>query len=151
MDAVLSGKGYPGGVLFERLRGDQLVYYAHAWSEPGLEPGHFAIMAATAPELAEKALATIREVVTQFRAAPPTPEALERGRRMCIAEHDLGLQELSARATTAALDELYGLGYDYSDHYAEGISAVTAEDVLREAGELLDLDRCVTVVVGPEQ
>lgn len=151
MNAIFAGKGYPGGVLFNRLRGDQLVYTAQAWTSPGLEPGHFAIMAATAPDMADKALATIREVVTQFRAAAPSAEALERGKRMCIAEHDLGLQELSDRAKTAALDELYGQGYDHSDHYAESIAAVTAEEVLREAQELLDLGKCVTVVVGPGQ
>jgi predicted Zn-dependent peptidase len=33
------------------------------------------------------------------------------------------------QATTAALDELYGLGYDYHDQFGERVNAVTIGDV----------------------
>jgi len=150
MDAMLSGKGLPGGPLHNTLRGRQLVYMVHAFSADGLEPGHFAIVAATAPETVDQALAAIREVVTQFQSTVPDAAALETGKRMCIAENALGRQEVAAIAQEAALDQLYGLGYDRGDHYAERIQAVTAEDVHRVANALLTLDRCVTVVVGPK-
>jgi zinc protease len=150
LDAMLSGKSLPGGPLHDTLRGKGLVYLVHGFSVDGIEPGHFAILAATAPQTTDEAIATIHQVVEDFKAAMPTDEALATGKSMCIAEDALGRQEASARAQEAALDELYGQGYDRADHYAERILAVTAEDVHRVANELLNFDRCVTVIVGPQ-
>jgi len=151
LDAMLSGKGLPGGPLHNTLRERELVYMVHAWSADGLEPGHFAIVAATAPETADQAKAAIEEVVSGFLAAAPSDSDIAAGKQMCIAEHALSLQQLSSRAQEAALDQLYGLGFDRSAHYAERINEVTADDILRVGRQLLDLRRCVTVVVGPDR
>ncbi|HQK92013.1 MAG TPA: pitrilysin family protein [Armatimonadota bacterium] len=151
LDAMLSGKGLPGGPLHNTLRERGLVYMVHAWSADGLEPGHFTIVAATAPETADQAKAAIEEVVMNFLSTVPSESDLAAGKQMCIAEHTLSLQQLSSRAQEAALNELYGLGFDRSAHYAERIQEVTADDILRVGRQLLDLKHCVTVVVGPER
>ena len=149
LDAVLSGRGYPGGRLHDALRGRQLVYYVHAWSEPGLDPGAFTVNAATEPSKTDEVIALIKEIITDLRSAPVGDEELSRGKRMCIAEHDIGLETAASRAQTATLNELYGLGYGDAEKYDAEIEKVTAADVQRVARELLDLGRCVITVVAP--
>lgn len=150
LDAVMSGMGLPGGRLHDALRRQQLVYFVHAWSEPGIDPGAFVIMAGTEPSKTETVIKIIRDIVTEMRESPVGDEELRRGKQMCVAEHDIGLQSAGSRAQTAALDELYGLGYDHYTHYAPEIERVTAADVQRVARELLDLGRCVITVLAPE-
>jgi zinc protease len=149
LDAVLSGPNLPGGRLHDTLRGKQLVYYVHAWSEAGLDPGAFVVSAATEPSKTDEVLSIIRQVLTEIRSTPVTDEELQRGKQMCVATHDIGLESAAARAQAATLDELYGLGHDDSARYGAGIEAVTAADVQRVAQELLNLDRCAVVVVSP--
>ena len=59
------------------------------------------------------------------------------------------LLHVNPRPGRAALDALYDLGPDYGDRYPEAIRAVTAEDVLRVARRVIDLDRCVTATIRP--
>ncbi len=150
LDAVMSGMGLPGGRLHDALRRQQLVYFVHAWSEPGIDPGAFVIMAGTEPAKTETVTSIIKDIVTAMKVSPVSEEELRRGKQMCVAEHDIGLQSAASRAQTAALDELYGLGCDHYKRYAAEIGKVTAADIQRVAEELLDLDRCVITVLAPE-
>ena len=63
--------------------------------------------------------------------------------------HDIGLQRLGARATSMALNEIYGLGYLAHRETPAKIAAVTLEDVRRVAARVLTGPR-VTAIVGPE-
>jgi zinc protease len=149
LDAVMSGAGLPGGRLHETLRGRQLVYYVHAWSEAGLDPGAFVISAATEPTKTAEVISIIRKIVTDMRTTPVGEEELTRGKQMCIAEHDIGLETAASRAQGATLDELYGLGYDNQTKYGAQVQQVTAADVQRVAQELLDLEHCAITVLSP--
>jgi len=149
LDAVLSGRGLPGGRLHEALRGQQLVYYVHAWSEPGLDPGAFVVNAATEPSKTDEVIGIIKRIITEMKAGPVSDDELARGKQMCIAENAIGLQTAASRAQAATLDELYGLGYDNTTRYAEEIEKVTAADIQRVTQELLNLDRCVVTVLSP--
>jgi predicted Zn-dependent peptidase len=106
-------------------------------------------MAGTEPSKTDTVLDIIKGVVTSMKEAPPGEEELQRGKQMCTAEHDIGLQSAASRAQMAALDELYGLGHDRYTRYAAEIDKVTASDVQRVAQELLDLERCVITVLAP--
>ncbi|MGQ9732322.1 MAG: M16 family metallopeptidase [Candidatus Zipacnadales bacterium] len=149
LDAILSGCSLPGGRLHDALRRSQLVYYVHAWSEPGLDPGAFVVQAATDPAKTKEALHTIKQVLTTIQSEIVDEAELARGKQMCIVEHEMNLQTPASRAQQATLDELYGLGYDNYTRYVGEINKITALDVQLIARELLDLRRCVITVLGP--
>ncbi|MBM3473830.1 MAG: insulinase family protein [Armatimonadetes bacterium] len=149
LDAVMSGRGLPGGRLHDALRGRQLVYYVHAWSEAGLDPGAFVVNAATEPAKTAEVITIIRQIITDLKTTPVGDEELTRGKQMCVAEHDIGLETAASRAQAATLDELYGLGYDDQTKYDAQVQQVTAADVQRVAQELLNLDRCVVAILSP--
>jgi predicted Zn-dependent peptidase len=48
-----------------------------------------------------------------------------------------------------AVNEVLGLGYDFSSNYPEKINAVTKQDVLSVARKYLTLDSYVISIVGP--
>lgn len=56
------------------------------------------------------------------------------------------LETNSALGFRAALDTLYGLGYDHYTRYDAGIDKVSAEDIQRLAKEYLDMSKAVIVV-----
>jgi len=58
-----------------------------------------------------------------------------------------GMQTNSSFIFSAAMDELYGLGYDDYKNYDKNIDAVTTEDVKRAAKRILTLDKCAVVIL----
>ena len=76
---------------------------------------------------------------------------LERGKRMCMSHHQLGLQTASEQAFTVCIDELYGLGYEYHLRYESEINAVTAEDIKRVASKYLQTEKKNISVLKPER
>lgn len=149
LDAVISGISTPGGRLHERLRANQIVYVVHAYNQPGLDPGLFAIYTATTPDKMDIATDIIKEEIESIRNNLVSDEELERGKKMCISAKQIGLQTNSAQAFTMGADELFGLGYDDILHYEERINAVTKEDVKQVANKYLQLDKCAIAIVKP--
>jgi zinc protease len=151
LDAVLSGISLPGGRLHERLRSNQLVYFDHAYSVPGLDPGIFGIYAGTTPDKLDTVMGIIKEEIEGLQKDLISDEELDRGKKMCISVKQIGLQTNSDQAFIMGLDELYKLGYDNIMHYEDQINAVTKEDVKRMAGKYLQLDKCAIAIVKPKE
>jgi zinc protease len=138
VDAVISGIGYPSGWLHDALRGGEqnLVYFVHAHPAFGIDGGYFGIVTQTAPENYEQVLKIVLEKMALVRQSEVDTKTLELAKNMCITMHELGLQTIAAQATSAALNEVLGLGYDYNSQYPALIDKVNAEDVLRVTRKL---------------
>ena len=76
-------------------------------------------------------------------------EEMEAARQICITADVLGRQTNGQQATESALDELYGLGLDFHQRYAEGVLAVTSDDLRRVAEKYLRHYLCVLML--PEE
>ena len=57
---------------------------------------------------------------------------LEQAKNICVTMHKIGLETIASQASSAALNEVLGLGYDHHLRYPERIGKVTAGDVLQE-------------------
>jgi len=150
MTAVLAGIGHPGGRLHTILRGEGLVYATYAYAIPGLDPGYYAIYAATAAAEMAQVQQIIEENVTRLQTELVGAEELARAKIVCLSHEQIGLAQPAVRAQSQALDELYGLGYDNYRRYQQRIEAVTAEQVRDYARKLLDLEACAVVVTRPQ-
>jgi len=136
IDGITSGIGYPGGWLHNTLRGNQLVYFVHAWNDARSDPGYYAIQAATNPATADTALQIILEKQKLIKEDVFTDEELEQAKSACIVMRGLYYNQTNSdQASQAATDEIRGLGYDYSDDFEERIKAVTRENIKRVANE----------------
>ncbi|MFO7947378.1 MAG: pitrilysin family protein [Armatimonadota bacterium] len=150
MTAAFAGMGMPGGRLHRTLRGAELVYATWAYAMPGIETGHYAIYAATAPEKVDLVTEALEGLIEKFVTEGPTDAELERGKKMANASTQLNLQGNLARAQKIVLDELYDLGFDNYLHYADNIENVTAGEVQNVARRLLDLSQSTVVIITPE-
>jgi zinc protease len=149
LDAVISGVGYPGGWLHDTLRGQQLVYFVHAWNYVLSGKGYFAVLAATSPATADSALGIIREKIELAKADYVSDEEIEMGKRICKIMEDLYFsQTTAAQAEQAAQYEVLGLGYDYRYSIREKIDAVTKEQVREVARKYLT--DSATLMIRPD-
>lgn len=133
LDAIVSGIGFPGGWLHTELRGKQLVYVVHAMNWLGLEPGYFGILAATQPEKVNEVIELILQNMEKARAGDFSDEELARAKDLALIAERLERQTNDQLSRDAALNELYGLGYDFSEREPARLARVTRADVQRVA------------------
>ncbi|MCK4390313.1 MAG: insulinase family protein [Desulfobacterales bacterium] len=138
LDAIVSGIRYPSGWLHDALRGGDrsLVYYVHAYPAFGIDGGYFGIMAQTTLNNYEEVLEIILDKMALIQNTEVDPTTLERARGMCITTHEIDLEKIGSQASSAAVNEILGLGYDYDIMYPGLIERVSAGDVLRVAKKL---------------
>ncbi|MBA4148001.1 MAG: insulinase family protein [Verrucomicrobia bacterium] len=140
-----------GSRLFMRVREKMgLAYYVGAQQFMGLQPGYFAFYCGTAPEKVEQVEEEFFKEAELLREEGLTEEELKRSKAKMLGQKKIGRQDLGALATGAALDELYGLGFDFSEKEDQQLEKVTLEQIKAAAQKYLSRDRVVTAVVRPE-
>jgi len=147
LSQLLAGQG---GRLFLELRDRQsLAYTVSAVNVEGVAPGYFAVYIATAPEKLDAARAGLLAELDKLLQAPASADEVDRAKRYMIGNHAIGLQRNAVQAAHAALDGRYGLGPDAMRHYPARIAAIGADDLLRSAQRIIDLDAYTLAVVRP--
>jgi zinc protease len=151
-DTMASGYGYPTGYLHEILRGRGLVYVVHAQNSPGRDaqhPGTFLVYAGCDPRRVNEVVDIILENIARLQGTAEDMQAgwFDRSKQLVVTSDAMDNETPAEQATTAALDELYGLGYAYHDQFVPKINAVKLDDV-RETSKAR-LSRCVVTVSTP--
>jgi zinc protease len=148
LNAFLSGG--IGGRLFARLRDEKgLAYSVTSFVGLGLDYGSFAFYVACAPEKKDTALKELWREIYRVIGEPLPAEELERAKRWLIGNYEIGLQTHGAKAMDMALNELYGLGFNFASRYVQEIGKVDAEQVLALAKRIMVPEQYVLVRVGP--
>ncbi len=139
-----------GSRLFLRVREKLgLAYYVGAQHFPGLVPGYFSFYAGTEPEKAAQVEKEFLTEVELLRSEGLTQEELDRAKAKVIGQRKIARQDLGGFATTTALDELYGLGFNYTDSEDAKFQSVTLEQIKAVAQKYLRPDAFVLAVVKP--
>lgn len=139
-----------GSRLFLRIREKLgLAYFVGAQNFPGLGAGYFAFYAGTEPEKLEIVETEMLEEVILLQKSGLTPEELRRAKAKVIGQKKIARQDLGGLAMAHALDELYGLGFDYSDKEDVLYERVTAEEIIAAANEFLRPESAVISIVRP--
>jgi len=136
--------------LYQRLREEQQLTYTVATATAAYEDiGHFAIYTACQPDKTETVCTAIFDELTRLREQPVSDEELGRVKTSyegsLAVNFETNLQVASIHGVEALLDRI--------EPFAESvrrINAVTQEDVLRVAQQYFDLDRYVSVAMGPK-
>ena len=139
-----------GSRLFLRIREQLgLAYYVGAQNLAGLAPGYFAFYTGTEPgkiELVQKELLKEAELL---RTEGLTAEELKRSKAKIIGQKKIARQELGHLASTTALDELYGLGYQRTERDDANYEAVTLEQIKMVAQKYLKPESLVAAIIKP--
>jgi len=79
-----------------------------------------------------------------------TAEELKRAKAKIIGQKKIARADLGNLASTSALDELYGLGYERADFDDAKYEAVTLDQAKAAAQKYLKPEALVVAVVKPE-
>ena len=105
-----------GSRLFLRIREQLgLAYYVGAQNFAGLAPGYFAFYTGTEPAKAALVEKELLKEAELLRTEGLTAEELKRAKAKIIGQKKIARQDLGHLASTTALDELYGLGYQRTE------------------------------------
>jgi zinc protease len=139
-----------GSRLFMRIRDELgLAYYVGTQNFVGLVPGHFAFYAGTEPEKVAQVKAEFLEEIAKLQESGLTEDELQRAKAKVVGQRKIARQELSHQAMTAALDELYGLGFDYAERSDPLYEAVTLDQIRLVARKYLRPETAVAAVIRP--
>ncbi len=139
-----------GSRLFVRIREKLgLAYYVGAQNFLGLASGYFSFYAGTEPEKVRVVEGELLKEVEALRAEGLTTEELRRAKAKIVGHKKIARQDLGGHALEAALDELYGLGFAYSEEDDARYEAVTAEQVQQAAQFYLRPEAMVISVIQP--
>ncbi|MCD6378675.1 MAG: insulinase family protein [Planctomycetes bacterium] len=137
LDTIISGYRLPSGWLHEELRGKQLVYVVHAYNWGGFLPGAFITYAGCQPEKAKQVVEIIKQNLDRASRYLPTKDQIDAAVNTILTADALENQSLSSQAMDAALNELYGLGWDFRNKIAKLYRKITPADVRRVARKYL--------------
>lgn len=147
MNAALSGMG---SRLFLRLRDElALCYYVGANELAGIDPGFIYFYIGTEMEKLPQAEREILLEIDKIRQHGVSAEELDRARNGLIGEYTMKKQDLGELALTAALDELYGLGYDHASRLEEAYRKTTPQELKDVARKYLSQPAVVSIVQAP--
>jgi zinc protease len=139
-----------GSRLFMRIREKLgLAYYVGAQNFLGLAPGYFAFYAGTDPQKAALVEQELLAEAQALRQAGLTEEELARSKAKVVGQRKIARQDLGNYAMNAALDELYGLGYAYSDREDAQYESVTIAQTKAAAEKFLRPETLVIAVIRP--
>jgi len=131
LTSVLSGGGSPAGRIFDSLRGgDQnLVYTVSTFPFYGKNAGFFGVITQTTLANLPKVEEVIEQNLKRLKDEPVPQSELDQAKETMLVGLKLSRETLSSQAADAALNEVLGLGWDYSQRYPDLIRAVTANQV----------------------
>jgi zinc protease len=125
-----------GSRFFIRIREEMgLAYYVGASQMQGLVPGLFAFYLGTDPAKLELVKSALLDEIGKLASAGLTGEELARAKKKLIGQQRIANQSNDSFGYMAALDELYGLGFDHYRKLESEIESVTEADVRRVAAK----------------
>ncbi|MFA5389003.1 MAG: pitrilysin family protein [Candidatus Omnitrophota bacterium] len=138
----------PSGVLFENLREDKgLVYAVGAFNVLGIDPGYLAVYALTSRDNIDKAKRAMLEELGMIAGNGAKKQDVEKSKNYLKAMRKVDMQTSAGFIFSAAMDELYGLGYDNYKDFDKNIDNVTMEDIKRAAKRILTPDKCAVLIL----
>jgi zinc protease len=142
-----------GSRFFVRIREQMgLAYYVGASQMQGLVPGLFLFYLGTDPQKIEPVKAALLEEIRKLATEGLSAEELARAKKKLIGQQQIANQSNDSFGYMAALDELYGLGFDHYKALERDVEAVTVEEVRRVAAKyFLDQPYVLALVRPPDK
>jgi len=139
-----------GSRFFVRIREQMgLAYYVGASQMQGLVPGLFLFYLGTDPQKIEPVKAALLEEIGKLATEGLTEAELARSKKKMIGQQQIANQSNDSFGYMAALDELYGLGYDHYKTLEREVDAITVQDVRRVAAKYFLNQPFVLALVRP--
>lgn len=127
-----------------------LAYYVFSTISGTAAQGPWAVRMGVNPENVERAIAVTFTELKKIRDGAIADDDLALARDKLVGELEVGRESPSGVAGMVLEAELFHLGDDHLDRYPRELRAVTKDEVVRIARELLPIDRYALAIGGPE-
>ena len=117
----------------------------------GIAPGIFSVHAATAPEKVESVSQILSTELERLAKHGLEQQEFDRAKMRTLSQLAFQLQNMDAYAHSVALNEFYGLGYDYVHRRKKDIESLTISSVNEAARKYLMDKPAITVIVRPRK
>ena len=139
-----------GSRFFVRIREQMgLAYYVGANQMEGLVPGLFAFYLGTDPQKIEPVKTALLDEIHKLATDGLTTEELARAKKKVIGQQEIANQSNDSFGYQCALDEIYGLGFNYYKSLEHGVEAVSLDDIKRVAAKYFRDQPYVLATVRP--
>jgi zinc protease len=139
-----------GSRFFIRIREEMgLAYYVGAAQMQGLVPGLFAFYLGTDPQKIEPVKTALLDEIRKLASDGLTNEELVRAKKKLIGQQQIEHQSNETFGYQCALDELYGLGFDFYKKMERGVEAVTLDEIKQAAAKYFRDQPYVLATVRP--
>jgi zinc protease len=144
------GRMYFMGRFGEKVRDEQgLAYYAYSELQGSYGRGAWLLRAGVNPRNLDQALNSLDVELRRFLDDGPTPAEQADGVTSLLGSLPRQLETNEGAAAVMGEIELYDLGLDYLERYADIVRSLTREHVTEVARRWIDLDHLVTAIAGP--
>lgn len=126
-----------------------LAYYVFSTIAGTLGQGPWVVRMGVNPENVERAIAETLNELRKIHDGDIADDDLALARDKLVGELDVALESPAGVAAMVLEAELFGLGDDHFERYPRELRAVTKDDVVDIARELLTLDRYALAIAGP--
>ena len=141
-----------GSRFFVRIREEMgLAYFVGASQMQGLVPGLFLFYLGTDPQKIEPVKAALLEEIGKLASEGLSDLELARAKKKLIGQQQIANQSNDSFGYMAALDELYGLGFDHYKALERDVERVTVEDARRVAAKYFLNQPYVLALVRPPE
>ena len=139
-----------GSRFFIRIREQMgLAYYVGASQVQGLVPGLFAFYLGTDPAKIEPVKTALLDEIGKLASDGLTAEELARAKKKLVGQQQIANQSNDSYGFQCAIDELYGLGFNFHKSLEADIEKVTLEDIKRVAAKYFRDQPYVLATVQP--
>jgi zinc protease len=128
-----------------------LAYFVGASQMQGLVPGLFLFYLGTDPQKIEPVKAALLEEIGKLATDGLSEIELARAKKKLVGQQQIANQSNDSFGYMAALDELYGLGFDHYKALERDVERVTSEEVRRVAAKYFLNQPYVLAVVRPPE
>jgi len=152
MEILAEASNDLGSRFFNRIREKMgLAYFVGAAQFYGLAPGAFLFYLGTDPKKVESVTHELRDEIALLAKDGLTQEELDRAKKKLLGAEVIRNQSNAALATTTAVDELMGEGFDSFTRRREQIEKISLDDTRRVASKYFQQPSGVEVTVVPPE
>jgi len=148
MNYILGGGGFSSRTM-DSIRNEKgLAYSVYSHFSAERKRGEFQLVMQTKNETAQEAIQIAKEEIRRIREAPVSEQELSDAKDFLTGSFPLRLDTNRKVASFLAQVEYFQLGLDYPGRYPDLIRRITRDDVARVAGQYLQPEKLITVIVG---
>ena len=142
----LLGSGMSSRLFINLREREGLAYQLGSSYSPHMLRGGFVVYIGTNPDTCDHALKKMFEEINKLKTEYVSGEELQNAKDKLLGQFIISQETNMEKATTVALTEASGRGYDFKEKYIDLVNSVTETDIINAANKYFNENYVLSVV-----